>query len=144
MKFEIDKKVSAQFLRVMKEAPLKAKKAFEIGLRRCGDQMRNEAGANAPYKTGNLKRSITLRVEGVQRAIVGTNLVYARIHDQGGEISAKNAKYLTFKVGGKWVRVKRVRIKPVNGKGYLTPAFNKLVEGDAEKIFTEEIKKAIS
>ncbi len=39
---------------------------------------------------------------------------YARIHRDGGTIRAKNAPYLTFKVRGRWVRTKQVRIRRKN------------------------------
>lgn len=39
---------------------------------------------------------------------------YARIHRDGGTIRAKNKPYLTFKVKGRWVRVKQVRIRRKN------------------------------
>lgn len=143
MKFEINKQLSAKFLKIMKESPEKSKKAIEIGLRRCGDQLRNDAGKNAPYKTGNLRRSITREMVGSTKVIVGSNLEYARIHDEGGDIFPKTKKYLHFPVNGRWVRVKKVHIPKYQGKGYLTPAFNKLVDGDAEKIFMDEIQRAI-
>lgn len=143
MKFEINKQLSAKFLKIMKESPEKSKKAIEIGLRRCGDQLRNDAGNLAPYKSGNLKRSITMEMVGSTKVIVGSNLEYARIHDEGGDILPKTKPYLMFQVNGHWVRVKKVHIPKYNGKGYLTPAFNKLVDGDAEKIFMDEIQRAI-
>lgn len=144
----------------MKESPEKMNKAVKIGLRRCFDQLRNDAATMAPYKSGNLKRSIsgeagTKSVTKLyaNKAIVGTNLKYARIHDQGGTIPAhtifpKKKKALRFLVGGKWVVVKSARIparrvKPFKGRGYLTPAFKKLASGDAEKIFNEEMNIAL-
>lgn len=144
LQIKIDKKASAKFLKLMKQAPQKADKAFKMGLRRCGDQLHRDAAKGAPYKTGNLKRSITSELHGSEKVVVGTNLVYARIHDEGGVIFPKKSKYLTFKIGGRWVRVKKVVIKKYKGKGYLTPAFEKLARGDAEKIFNEEFEKAIS
>lgn len=39
---------------------------------------------------------------------VGTGLVYARIHQEGGVISAKNAKALSFMMGNRFVQVKSV------------------------------------
>jgi len=37
---------------------------------------------------------------------------YQRIHEYGGVIRAKNKPYLTFKINGRWIRVKEVRIRP--------------------------------
>lgn len=144
LKLELDKQVSAKLLKIMKDAPKESKKAFTIGMRRVGDELRNRASAAAPYKTGNLKRSITISEASSTHVTVGTNLVYARIHDLGGDIEPKKGKYLRFKIGGRWVSVKHVRINPYKGKGYLTPAFDEMVHGKAAEILTEEIQKVIS
>jgi hypothetical protein len=42
----------------------------------------------------------------------GKQAKYARIHEHGGQIRAKNKPYLVFKVGGRWRRAKQVTIKP--------------------------------
>lgn len=41
----------------------------------------------------------------------GASRVYQRVHEHGGVIRAKNKPYLVFKIGGRWVRVKQVRIR---------------------------------
>ncbi len=41
---------------------------------------------------------------------VGTNLEYARIHNEGGRIKAKSKKGLFFKIGDRWSRKKQVDI----------------------------------
>ena len=41
---------------------------------------------------------------------VGTNVVYAAIHNYGGTIKPKKAKYLKFMVGGQWASKKEVTI----------------------------------
>lgn len=144
LSISINKAVSAKFLNMMKNAPSKSKKATGIALRRCGDELRNDAVKNAPYKTGNLRRSITMEPGlPTSHVTVGSNLVYARIHDVGGDIEAKSAKYLTFKVNGQWVKVKKVHIRPTRGVGYLTPAFEKLLHGRVDKIFMEEITNVL-
>lgn len=50
---------------------------------------------------------------------VGTNVRYARIHQYGGVIKAKRAKYLSFNSGRGWARKKEVRIpaRPFIGIG---------------------------
>lgn len=128
----------------MKDAPAQSKAAFTIGLRRCGDELRNQAANAAPYKSGNLKRSITISEASATHVVVGTNLAYARIHDLGGDIEPKNGKYLKFKINGHWVSVKHVRINPYKGKGYLTPAFDNMVNGKAAEILTQEIQRLLS
>lgn len=41
---------------------------------------------------------------------VGSNEIYARIHNEGGVIEAKNAPALVFSMGGKTIKVKSVTI----------------------------------
>jgi phage gpG-like protein len=48
--------------------------------------------------TGNLRRSITATPAKNGRAIVGTNALYARIHEQGGVLKPTTKKYLTIPV----------------------------------------------
>lgn len=60
--------------------------------------------------TGRLRDSIEYAVAG-DTILVGSNLVYALIHQMGGEITPKNKKVLAFKVGDKTVIAKKVTIK---------------------------------
>ena len=144
LKITINETVSAKFLNMLKNAPAKSKKITSIALRRAGDELRNDAVRNAPYKTGNLRRSITME-PGLPstHVTVGSNLVYARIQDVGGEIIPKKKKYLRFQVNGQWVTTKRVHVPPSRGIGYLTPAFEKLIAGRVDKIFMEEINNVL-
>ncbi|WP_427340610.1 phage virion morphogenesis protein [Caloranaerobacter sp. DY30410] len=66
-------------------------------------------GGQTLSKSTDLKNSINSRAteEGV---VVGTNKKYARIHQYGGEIRAKNKKVLRFKVNGRWISKKKVKI----------------------------------
>ena len=90
-----------------------------------GIQIENKAKINAPVLTGALRNSITtnayLTADGKAVAEVGPQrgLVYARIQEFGGTITAKNHKYLVYKSKGGWRRSKSVRIK---GKHYLEKA----------------------
>lgn len=83
-------------------------------------------------RSGRLRSSLAHRIDGrgdEQRAVVGTKLIYARIHEYGGIIRAKRAPYLVFPIKGirtvgargallkrprlettGWVRVKQVTI----------------------------------
>ncbi len=96
-------------------------KAIEVGVLACGNHVKNTISSSmasrgrgkssAPgtppnRQTGNLSRSIQphLVAPGVVR--VGANERYARIHELGGVIRPKAAKYL-------WI--------PVNAKGSETP-----------------------
>lgn len=99
--------------------------------------------------TGNLAGAITsevqIRNETVVEGRVGTNLVYARIHELGGIIKPKSKKYLHFKgKNGQWAKVKKVQIK---ARPYLRPAYvsqltnvvNTLVNG-LEAVLRDSIK----
>ncbi|MBA4495101.1 HK97 gp10 family phage protein [Paenactinomyces guangxiensis] len=71
-----------------------------------------EAKKNSPVKTGHLRRSIHVLDSSSKGGRYGTNIIYARIQEEGGKIRAKRAKYLRFKIGNRWVTVKEVKIKP--------------------------------
>lgn len=152
LKITLNKAASEKLRRMLREAPDKVQNAVSVALFRCGNDMRNRAIDLSPYKTGNLRRSMTMQL-GAKQVKVGTNLVYARIHDEGGTLPARtilsrNGRFLRFVVGGKVVFAKKVRQparyqKPYKGRGYLTPAFNEMVKGDAQKIFSEEIEAVL-
>jgi len=56
-----------------------------------------------------LASSMTRRAER-ERVSVGTNVIYARIHQQGGTIKPKRGRFLRFTVGGQTFFVKSVTI----------------------------------
>ncbi len=58
---------------------------------------------------GGLMASVTMRA-GRDQVEVGTNKVYAAIHQFGGTISAKGGGYLSFRIGDGFARVKSVTI----------------------------------
>ena len=58
---------------------------------------------------GGLMGSITRRAS-KDSVEVGTNKVYAAIHQFGGTISSKSGGYLSFAIGGQFVRVRSVTI----------------------------------
>lgn len=83
--------------------------------------------------TGNLRGSINTRIEerGDETvAIVGTSvgvIPYARIHEFGGIIEAKNASYLIFKTpDGAWHKVKSVQMPE---RSYLRSSLNDMRNG---------------
>jgi len=58
---------------------------------------------------GQLVGSLTYSAtnEGVE---IGTNVIYAAIHQQGGTIKAKSADNLTFRIGDRWISKAEVTI----------------------------------
>ncbi|MFD2252674.1 phage virion morphogenesis protein [Pseudochelatococcus lubricantis] len=70
----------------------------------------NQAGKPTLYREGNLSRSIEFEPAGSTVA-VGSSLIYARIHQLGGEIRPVRADLLKFrKPDGGWVSAKSVTI----------------------------------
>ncbi|HEC12315.1 MAG TPA: phage virion morphogenesis protein [Acidiferrobacteraceae bacterium] len=69
---------------------------------------KNEGGKTL-IDSGGLRDSLT-QIPGPDSVEVGTNKVYAAIHQFGGTITAKNAPYLMFIVGGQFVKTKSVTI----------------------------------
>jgi len=114
--------ISGEILKKMEESPLKSTAVLNKLLRKSVLLVQNEAKKNAPFETGSLRRSITHEVKNLT-GTVGTDLVYARIQEEGGDITPKTKKYLRFKTkGGNWVTTKKVRIKK---QPYLKPALTK-------------------
>ena len=68
--------------------------------------------------TGQLRTSTVYKVMG-NRVVIGSNLKYARIHEFGGVIKAKNSPFLVFKIGKQWISVKQVTIP---ARPFLRPA----------------------
>jgi len=61
--------------------------------------------------TARLQRSINSAIAG-DTILVGSNLIYALIHQKGGTIRPKAGKYLKFQLpGGNWISAKQVTIK---------------------------------
>jgi len=79
-------------------------------------------------KTGRLAGSIDREEYTVGGGVIGrigSNLKYARIHELGGVIKAKNVPYLRFKVDGNWVSVTQVTIPP---RPYIMSSLNESVK----------------
>jgi phage gpG-like protein len=67
----------------------------------------NATGTAILYRSGALSRSIDY-IATSDQVQVGSGLIYARIHQKGGEIRAKNAAALAFSIGGRFIQVKSV------------------------------------
>jgi len=70
---------------------------------------------------------------------VGSPVVYAAIHEFGGIIRPKKAKYLVFQIDGKWIRTKQVTMPK---REWLTESIND-VKPQIELIFGRHVKIAI-
>jgi len=67
-------------------------------------------GGHILRKTGDLRNSIKYDLQGDDTVKIGTNLIYAPVHQFGATIKAKNAPYLRFMIGGKFISKKQVTI----------------------------------
>ncbi|MCS7069092.1 MAG: phage virion morphogenesis protein [Meiothermus ruber] len=96
--------------------------------------------------TGRLRRSFTYRAND-RGFIVGTNVRYAAIHQYGGVIRPKRAKYLRFRLAGgsgkrkggrgRWVQTERVVIpaRPFVPEPRLSPRWEQAFADAAQRYF---------
>lgn len=81
------------------------KAELEGKLTAIGELVSSDAKKLAPVDMGNLRESIKHQIIG-NTVRISANTEYAAIQEFGGEISAKRAKFLTFRTkDGKWHRV---------------------------------------
>lgn len=87
-----------------------------------------KVGEVLTVRTGRLRTSIFGRMRGTDTLDIGagSNVKYARIHELGGIIKAKNAPYLTFPVNGRWVSTKQVEIP---ARPYVRPSIEEFFRG---------------
>lgn len=69
----------------------------------------NREGTSTLYQSGILTASIDFAVSGSTLA-VGSSLIYARIHQEGGIIKPKNGKRLVFMAGNQLIFATQVEI----------------------------------
>lgn len=107
------------------------------GLIRAASAVQKRARELAPVDprakySGLLRRTIGRNVRGF-RAVVRAKAWYGHIQEfgtqvlPGGAIKPKRKKYLTFKVGNRWVKLKEVRLR---GSGFMQRA----AEGSTQDI----------
>jgi phage gpG-like protein len=85
-------------------------------------------------RSGKLSSSLRWWLVG-DKAFVGTNLVYAAIHEFGGTIVPRSAKYLHFRTrDGQWHMVKEVHMPP---RPYLAPSIKELFQTNRAKRIAE-------
>ncbi len=86
-------------------------------------------------RSGRLRKSISYKMIGNKAVDIGTlgsNVVYARIHEKGGVIRPVRSQYLRFQVNGRWVTTKEVRIP---ARPYVLPAIQHFMHsGRANKL----------
>lgn len=128
--FKVDLKLSPASRALIKRMPDLVTPALYKGMKESMLVAEREAKLNLSgrilnRRTGRLRNSITsdVRIAG-DKVIgrIGSNVVYARIHELGGEIVPRRAKALKFQIGDKWVTTQKV-VMPA--RPYLRPAIEK-------------------
>lgn len=93
--------------------------------------------------TGNLMNSINIETDHADshsaEVNVGTNVIYAAIHEFGGIIKAKNAPFLHFVIDGRHILTKSVNMP---ARPYMRPAVDENREAIFETI-ANQLKKQI-
>lgn len=91
---------------------MQAQLAIMKGLRRAGLLIGGRIANRAPRKSGRLARSFLVPVVQASSVILGRGVpIYGAIHEYGGTIRPVNGEFLTFPIGGQWVRTRQVQIK---------------------------------
>lgn len=102
-------------------------RAVETSLLRLQERIQGKLNNDVLQKrTGTLFRSIhhEMTRAGIDSwGVVGTPIVYARIHEFGGTIVPKRAPYLRFKIGDQWFARKSVTMP---ARPYMGPSFDEL------------------
>lgn len=69
----------------------------------------SKRGGQTLSDTGVLKNSISYEATD-EEVYIGTNVRYARIHNEGGVIKGKNGGFLKFKIGDKFIQKRKVEM----------------------------------
>jgi phage gpG-like protein len=105
-------------------------------------QSQKLSGQVLHIRTNRLKSSIqgTTNDDGQSlEGKVGTNVIYARIHEYGGEIKAKNSPLLRFKIGDQWISKKKVTMPE---RPYLRPSLQENKEFIVQR-FSKSVKSIL-
>ena len=152
--------------------PKTVEKMLENALAVGALQIANGAKEKAPVRSGNLKRSIHIgghtdidpqmasdlaestghdlgRVgrhgKCQVRVLIGTDVIYARIQEYGGTITAKDAPYLRFRTAdGSWHAVKSVTI---TARSYLRAAADERKDDairDMRDALADQLRKQVA
>jgi phage gpG-like protein len=100
------------------------------------------SGATLTPRGHYLQRSVKSTVNRIGTTVtgrVGSPEAYAAIHEYGGIIRPKNAKFLVFQINGRWIRTTKVTIPK---RQWLSKSVED-VTGQIETVFGREVEIAI-
>lgn len=148
---KIDLKINPADLAQLKKAPGRMRAALMPAMQKC--MLAAERSAKLEHlsgprpgrldrRSGRLRNSISTSAAmsgDTVRGAIGSNVVYARIHELGGEIRPKTAKALRFSIpGAGWRTVKKVSIP---ARPFLRPALEDNID-TFRQIFADALRKA--
>jgi phage gpG-like protein len=102
----------------------------------------SRVGGQTLSKSGRLRRSFSRGVVAKPSGFtIGTNVLYAKTHQDGKTIRPKTAKALRFKVGGAWVTAAKVKIprRRMVPAGKLPPRWERALREAAEDFIMETL-----
>lgn len=125
-----------------KEFNLALEQGFAHGVKLVESKIKKSFGKTGKPNvvTGHLRRSIYSKVVDRGRTIsgiIGSNLVYAAIQEEGGVIKAKRSPYLKFRINNRWVNVQQVTIP---ARPYIEPAIRSSLK-EIGTLISDNIKK---
>ena len=107
-----------------------------------GEAKKNLSGGprNVKVVSGHLRRSIKSSVNPLDlTGTIGSDVIYAAIHEYGGDITAKKGRFLVFQANGHWIKTPKVTIPK---RPYLTPALFNNVD-KIGNIITDQVVKEV-
>lgn len=100
------------------------KKAVDVALFNIGEDVSKTGKDKSPFDTGTLRRSIESKVTTGKYVEIGTDVVYARIHEFGG-------------------RTGRGHSTVIKARPYMTPPYERMVGGQAIDFLLKEFDKIL-
>ena len=107
-----------------------------------GKRMTSEARARAPADTGKLRSSVNFILGRGRTSALSTRerfgedtVRYAWAREHGSTVKPKDGKeFMTFKIGGQWVRLRSFRSEP---QPFMIPTYNSFWKGSAARGYRE-------